>query len=355
MHPSSLSDLSNYDIHDNQGFFCLADNSLDSIAVLKKHKIVYVNPAFCELWGLQHDHWIGENIQQVLSPEDKADFINLVDLSLQKMKTLKGNVFSTTSTSGNPRRVQVVLCPDIYRGEHYVHAIFRDITEQEKAEELFLQHEKLSAVAQLAAGIAHDIKNPLTTLKGFVDLLIAGIGNKETYLEIMKNEITQIERVSKELMMLAKPSETNFKHVNMIEIIENVTMLLDTEAFKQNVKIFKSLPHATYVNGDETHLKQVILNLVKNAIEAINDQGKILLHGKIDGNYFVLHISDNGSGIPEEQLQNLGKPFFTTKETGNGLGLMMCYRIIDNHNGQIDVKSTIGEGTEFIIKLPFIA
>src|SRR5690606_2045566 len=220
-------------------------------------------------------------------------------------------------------------------------------------DEELLQNDKLTVIGQLAAGIAHEIRNPLTSLKGFIQLMKSDSKIHEHYLKIMETEINEIETISRELMVLAKPNPADFKICNLISIFENSMALLEGEIFQKRVKIITKIEHRPVpIYADEQRIKQVIINLVKNAVEAMEQQGNIYIHIYMKDQFGVISIKDEGKGIPEELMGKIGKPFFTTKNNGNGLGLMMCYKIGEEHNGTIEVESKLGEGTTFTVRLP---
>ncbi|MCU9612541.1 ATP-binding protein [Caldibacillus lycopersici] len=220
-------------------------------------------------------------------------------------------------------------------------------------EENLLQNDKLAVIGQLAAGIAHEIRNPLTSLKGFIQLMRSDKSFNEQYLKIMDNEINVVESISRELMVLAKPQPEDFKLCDIQTIFENCMTLLEGEIFQKRVKIIRkySMEKIT-VLCDEQKIKQVLINLVKNALDAMEGPGNITVKISKRGNHGVISIKDEGVGIPNELIDKLGKPFFTTKSNGNGLGLMMSFKIIEEHNGKIAVKSEPGVGTVFTISIP---
>jgi PAS domain S-box-containing protein len=242
----------------------------------------------------------------------------------------------------------------IYENELIVGVVvtFIDITERKKSEDLILKSEKLSLAGQLAAGIAHEIRNPLTAIKGFLHLIQSG-HQKDVYIQIMSEELSRIELILSELLMLAKPQEVNFKPVKIELLLADVISILDTQAILKNVEIsFTVFASNLVINCDSNQFKQVFINLIKNAIEAIPNGGRIELGLEREKDFVVIYVKDNGQGIPEEKLQKLGQPFYSTKENGTGLGLMVSYNIIQNHQGFIDVYSKLNEGTTFTIKLP---
>ncbi len=231
--------------------------------------------------------------------------------------------------------------------------------ERLKAEELLRKTEKLSIVGQLAAGVAHEIRNPLTSLKGFLQLLTDRDPNSEhrPFYDIMLDEIDRIHFISGELLFLAKPQAKKFEKVNLKDLSEQVLRLFQTEANLHNIQFeFKSSLNnekAAFFEGDPNQIKQVLVNTIKNGIEAMSDGGviNVSLEEKC-AQALQLTIEDHGKGISKDRLEKLGEPFYTTKEKGTGLGLMVSYRIIEAHKGTIEVTSEVGKGTSVAIYLP---
>ncbi|MBM7567394.1 two-component system sporulation sensor kinase A [Paenibacillus sacheonensis] len=235
-----------------------------------------------------------------------------------------------------------------------VQSVFRDIRDRKKEEEALIQSEKLSVVGQMAAGIAHEIRNPLTSLIGFSKFLKTKINSYHEYFDIMLVELDRINSIVQEFMALAKPQANQFRRHDLVKTIQSVLTLLETQAVINNVQLVASYDaESAVLLCEENQLKQVFVNVVKNAIEAMPKGGttRIKLDSS-DPDTISVAITDQGIGIPEELLPFLGGPFFTTKESGTGLGLMVCYRIIEGHRGKIDLSSYPGIGTTVVISLP---
>ena len=205
----------------------------------------------------------------------------------------------------------------------------------------------------VAASIAHEIRNPLTAIKGFLKLAYQGAMKLDDIYPILDLEINRIETIASELMFLGKPARSEIKETNIGKILLDVYTLMQSQANLDNVVINLDTygDHLiTLCNVDQ--IKQVFINLVKNAIEAMDNGGIINMEAKLDGKWVVVTITDNGKGIPDEIKNKLGEPFYTTKEKGTGLGLVICYNIIAEHKGKIDFVSEDGMGTTFTIQLP---
>lgn len=224
-----------------------------------------------------------------------------------------------------------------------------------------LKFERLASASQMAAGIAHEIRNPLTSIKGFIQLIMHKKDQPppEGYLDIIYNEIERIEKLIYEFQMLARPlKQAYFKQIDVAKIVSDVSMLMQGQALEKKASLTFDghfpAPSVYQVMGDEAQLKQVLINLIRNAIEAVDSGGKIDLSLSLKEKMVAITVSDNGIGIPQDVLVKLGTPFYTTKASGTGLGLSVCYSIVQAHNGQLEVVSKVGEGTSFTLKLPCV-
>jgi signal transduction histidine kinase len=216
------------------------------------------------------------------------------------------------------------------------------------------QKEKLAVIGQMAAGIGHEIRNPLSSLKGFTQLQQERNPNSNDFYPIMIQEIDRINSIVNDLMYLGKPKEINFDKANIEEIITYTQSITQQQAERHKVtietKILGTLPP---IDCDSLQLKQVFINLIKNAIESMPDGGSIRINVKVsDGDKMEISILDEGCGIDDGLISNLGDPFFTTKTDGTGLGLMVSNQIIQDHQGKITFNSIVGNGTMVIVTIP---
>ena len=220
-------------------------------------------------------------------------------------------------------------------------------------EHLAITSSKLSAAAQLAAGIAHEVRNPMTAILGFVKLIKNGTEDKQEYYDIIFSEINRIEQILNELLLLSKPSKTVFIERDLIEICNHVLTLLETNAVFNNIQIHKNFAEKQiFICCDENQIKQVFINLIKNAIEAMTNGGNIFVTIQEKDHEVSIEILDEGEGTPEHSLEKIGEPFFTTKATGTGLGLSVCFKIIENHGGKAFITSEREKGTKIVFVFP---
>ncbi|WP_102346444.1 ATP-binding protein [Bacillus sp. Marseille-P3661] len=231
--------------------------------------------------------------------------------------------------------------------------IGRDVTSLRLAEEKLRQSEKLSIVGELAASVAHEIRNPLTSLKGFVQLLPREDSNQQ-YYDIMHDELKRINDIVDELLLLAKPQKLHFKEADIQKILDDVLALLSIQARQSNIELHSDGENKIeLIECEPNQLKQVLINLIKNAIEASKNGGKVTISlNKDDKDHVIIIIKDNGCGISKERLAKIGEPFYSSKEKGTGLGLTVSFNIVQAHNGTIKFTSVPDHGTEVSIRLP---
>lgn len=303
-----------------------------------------------ELRGKRYDRYIHPNELSLLEAQLNRQFENQHDSTLYSYRVLHKNghyVWMETMATlvrDHPEGAGTgLLC------------VSRDISERKQTEELMLRSEKLLMAGQLAAGIAHEIRNPLTSIKGFLQLLSSQMKDKQGYVDIMNSELNRIEEITSELLLLAKPHEQAFRQHEMNSLLKMVISIMEPQAILNNVQIEGSFgEESLYICCDENQLKQVFVNFIKNAIEAMPQGGELNVHVAKRHNEAIVSIIDQGCGIPAEKLAHIWQPFYTTKEKGTGLGLMVSYSIIENHRGSIHVTSEPDVGTTFSIRIPLV-
>jgi diguanylate cyclase (GGDEF)-like protein len=222
-----------------------------------------------------------------------------------------------------------------------------------KREEALFRSEKLRAVGEMAAGMAHEIRNPLTTIKGFLQVSRYNGYQIGPYYETIMNEISRMSELTAEFLQFSRPQAIQYKDQSFQECLDRILSLTQSEASRQGHEIFVQKPaQPILVRVDRDRIVQVILNLIKNAFEAMNTPGTVTITLSRSHEYATLTIRDTGVGIPEEYMNAIFQPFFTSKEKGTGLGLSICQKIIQDHDGTIDVWSEQNQGTMFTINLP---
>lgn len=270
----------------------------------------------------------------------------------QKIGTTRYRIHCHT---GQMKDVEGFSIPFIFRGERVVLGVFEDVTLRKREEDRLMHSEKLAVAGQLAAGIAHEIRNPLTSINGFMKLIQSGKSDKQEYYAIIESELKRIEFIVNELLILARPNMTNSQNVDMRTIVEHVISLMNVQAALKNIQMdMQPMTDPIWIYGEMNQLKQVFINLFKNAMDAMQHGGTIVITAHIHHEHIHISVKDEGIGIPQDELKSIGQPFYTTKDTGTGLGLMICYNIIENHGGSITVQSEPHQGTTITVSLPLL-
>jgi PAS domain S-box-containing protein len=335
----------------------LIDSLPKSVIIHQDNKVIYVNKEAVTMIGAkQKEDVIGTSIFNYIFPEYKERLIERMNQVKKENLPLNNIEYKFIKLDGSVFVFEGSSMFITYGGKEAVLSIGNDITKRnEQTEQLLQKSEKLALLGQMAAGIAHEIRNPLTSIKGFIQLFKSETQQDE-YYDIVLSELDRINNIVGEFLVLAKPTAAVFTEKDVKELIKDVVTLINTQSILSNVQIFVEfecdLPN---ISCEENQLKQVFLNLLKNAIEAMPSGGNIdvLVKAKEEGKISI-QIIDQGIGIPKDRIPTLGEPFYTTKEKGTGLGLMTCYKIIESHNGQLTIDSEVNEGTTIEIVLPTI-
>jgi signal transduction histidine kinase len=238
----------------------------------------------------------------------------------------------------------------------------KDVSDYKQIEQTAYQNDKLAMLGRISASIAHEIRNPLTAIRGFIQLLrphLLQLG-KDEYARIILTEIDRANDIIYEFLNSSKPSAPQKTIMSVDSLLKEVVLLTESEGLMKGCEItLDKADSPMNVSIDVKQIKQVILNMVKNAMDAIDGVGEehtglIRISTETENKYVQISITDNGQGMDHNTLVRLFDPFFTTKESGTGLGLSVSYRIIKNHGGTISVDSKKGEGTRFMIMLPLV-
>ncbi|MBB6452048.1 two-component system sporulation sensor kinase A [Salirhabdus euzebyi] len=314
-----------------------------------KGVLIYISPSIRKLLGYEPDELIGQSGVNLLHPEDFK--------WVRRKASGDRGVFMARYRHKNGHYVWVERSFKNIKDENgniiNIIAIGRDITERVQAQEDRLNNEKLIMTGQLAAGIAHELKTPLTAIKGFFQIMDNENEWNEEYIGVIKAEMTRIENILSELLLLAKPMEKKFKKENLYSIVKSAVTLFELQANKKGITFvitFETNPIYIHCNKDE--LKQVMINLLKNGLESMENGGEIHIKANKMDNEVSLRVTDQGKGIPKNELKNLFLPFYTTKDSGTGLGLTVSQSIVERHHGVISVASEPNEGTTFSVSLP---
>ncbi|ATW24441.1 MEDS domain-containing protein [Candidatus Formimonas warabiya] len=216
-----------------------------------------------------------------------------------------------------------------------------------------VKFDKINMVGKLAASIAHEIRNPMTSIRGFLQLLQEKNEFKSynDYFHLMIDELDRVNKIITEYLALAKNKNTRFQKENLNHIIRALFPLMQADAVKEDKAVVLDMEDIVDLLIDPNDIRQVILNITRNGLEAMSDGGILNIRTYMENNAVVLEIRDTGTGIPDHVIHSLGTPFLTTKENGTGLGLSVCYSILDRHHATLHIESS-KSGTAFFIRFP---
>lgn len=234
--------------------------------------------------------------------------------------------------------------------------------EELRKENILLQQEKLALIGQMGAGIVHETRNYLTTIKGSCQLL-ESMAQEDLFIKYLKKiskSIDEIDNIISKFLHMSKPKGTELEEVSIYDLVQSIESLVISNSFMKNVDVvFEATKEERYLLCDESQINQVFLNLCKNALEAMEgvENPKLIIETGYDEitNRMYIKVTDNGKGIAPEDLPKIGQAFYTTKKTGTGLGLYICKQIIEEHGGSMEIDSKLGVGTSFTIWLPCLA
>jgi two-component system sensor histidine kinase AtoS len=351
-----------YRIEDSEKRYrILFENASDAIFILEAEgehagRIVAANRAAADMHGYSPEELVTMNITDLDTPEAAKDALARI------RRILSGERFKAELThlkkDGSPIYIEMSAGLVDFGSHRYILAMDRDVTERKQAEEALQRVEQMKVVGELAAGLAHEIKNPLAGMKVSIEVLLHELDLPDADREILRrvtDEILRIELLMRELLNFARPPRPQLDIVNINKVLDKAAILSGKNPSFSSVKVIKEYDNrAPGTMADPLQLQQVFMNLLLNAAEAMPGGGTLLLKTLYDDNSNSLHImiSDSGKGIDEKAMARIFQPFFTTKAKGTGLGLAITKRLIEQHEGNISVRNNPGGGTTFRILLP---
>jgi PAS domain S-box-containing protein len=311
-----------------------------------KWNFTYVNAAAERIIGWKRAEILGFNLWKYYSPTPTAK-----QKFFAAMNNRNPQLWEEHSGKYN-KWIETYIYPN---GDGGLTIYFKDIEQRKKAEQELARLDMLNLVGQIAAGISHEVRNPMTTVRGFLQIFCNSSAyerDKEKF-KLMIGELDRANGIITEFLSAARIKATEKKLRTIADILLPMKPLLDATVLEagQNI-IYQIEPESGQVEVDEQEIKQLILNLVRNGIEAMEAKGNVTIGIKAESSGTTLFVADQGKGIPPEVLDKIGTPFYTTKEKGTGLGLSTCYGIASRHNAKIDFI-TGPDGTTFFINFPY--
>lgn len=331
-------------------FRYLFENSMDGIFLIKTDgTYISANPSACKMLGMS---------EQEICQRGRNEIVDLSDPRTRELISARkrtgrcrGEVYYIHK---NGSRIPMEVTSQIFQssnGEEFFGIFIRDISERIKTQQEMTRLDRLHLIGQMAAGIGHEVRNPMTIVRGFLQMLSGKPRYNEDreFFDLMISELDRANAIITEFLSLARNTPAKLQPHNLCQIIEDLFPLLQTDALNNDKNVEKQLQPIPDINIDKNEICQLILNLVRNGFDAMQRGGCVTIKTNIDREDVVLSIEDEGNGIAPEVLDKLGTPFLTTKDKGTGLGLATCFGIAKRNNAQIDVD-TSSEGTIFSVR-----
>jgi two-component system sensor kinase FixL len=339
-------------------FGAILDTATDAVlSIDENHNIVLFNDAAQRIFGYAREEVLGKDLNMLIPPR-YGDHHRYLHRFLEKRESdIIGKTISLTGLRKNGEEFPIEMSLSFLEMDGVITftAIVRDVSEHRELEKKLLQSERLAAVGQAVAHVAHEIKNPLMIIGGFTNHIGKSLNDHRDLqkLEMILDEVRRLERLvanlgdfTKEYRLVRRPADINSVLKDVLEIMVGV---YPPEKYRFHQFLAQDIGEITC---DPDKLKQVFINIISNGLEAMADGGSITVSTRGSPAGIEVRISDEGVGIPEEDLEHIFEPFYTTRERGSGLGLSISYKIIEAHNGDISAVSRPGQGTLFTIRLP---
>ncbi len=340
----------------------LTENAVDIIyryQLLPIAKFEYASPSIYLVTGYTPEEYYEDAnlLLSLIHPDDVAQFYRFLhDHQLKRQPHSFRLIKRDKSTIWVEQ-----TCVPIYAADGKIIAlegILRDITSRKNLEQIALRADRLNTVGEMAASVAHEIRNPMTTVRGYLQLLLSkkDFNHYRDRFELMIQELDRTNDIIREYLCLAKDKHSDLKRCCLNRIIQSLLPLIQADAISSSSEVTLELATIPELWLDENEIRQLLLNLVRNGLEAMPTGGNLQIRTAEEDGKIILAVRDQGTGIPEHVLSNLGKPFLTTKDKGTGLGLSMCYRIAHRHQAEIKVE-TSNLGTTFYVcfKIPLLS
>lgn len=307
--------------------------------------IVYTSDYFKDYTNLhinisQETHW--STLFQKSTTRKIQEHFNMNDTKLTLLNQMMNDsedIFNLTIDYLILNEEAFFIC--LFKNKTYTHHLERELIEKEKS----------VLAAQLSAGLVHDIRNPLTSLRGFLQLVQAGVKQKEEFYQVMIEEIDKLEKITNELLQVAKPFSNEMKKENISGILKDVVFVMNVQSNFRHIDIQINSEDNLFSVCNATQIKQILINLILNAMESMEEKGTVYLYARKLDDFIQIDVIDEGIGVEDDILKEMQQPFFTTKESGTGLGLAMTKHLLELHQAKLEVKRNQGKGSTFTIFL----
>ena len=333
------------------------DSIAEGVVVLdQENRVLLANKASERLLPLDHGDLMERPVWEAIGDREIAEFVRD---RLEKQERVAEHDFALEESP--PRTISISILPLVRSGEiHGSLLTIEDVTERRGREARLRRAESLAALTTLTAGVAHEIKNPLASIGIHLQLMQKQLKDTDRvrtadlkpYLDIVGEEVDRLNMIVVDYLMAVRPTEGRLEIGDLNDVIREITRFLQFELKEAGIELVQEFSEIPKIELDEKSLKQALLNLIKNAIEAMPHGGTLWIGTSGQRETVTVRIRDTGVGIPEDIVGKIFEPYFTTKDFSSGLGLTVVYKIIKEHSGEVSVSSRAGEGTTFTLTFP---
>lgn len=353
------------DPHDEERRLAILKRAVENtneafVTIDRHHKVIFFNKAAERVFGYHRDEVLGHDLDVIMSPTCSSNHRAAVERYIETKVPKRighGTEIMAVRKSGESFPANISFSVSHLEEDIYFTGIVRDLTETRELRELVRRSERLASMGQLVAEITHEIKNPLMLIGGFARQLLRDLeedGGKQKKLDIIVDEISRLEQLLHELRDLYLPRRVEPKEIDVARLLRGIGDLVTAECEGRGIRLVLEIPNEPiHIQGDEPKLKEVLLNLIRNSIDAMAKEGNLRLVSQVFGRNLEIDVTDEGCGIPVSEQARIFSPFFTTKPRGTGLGLSICKRIMEEHpGGSLTFESEPGKGTTFRLTMP---
>jgi two-component system sporulation sensor kinase A len=347
-----LESLETQDMLLNQTMYSqILEYTVETVFIHVDHEILYINQAGSDFLKGSKKDIIGANPLCIIQDEFKPMIIERIKNAMLATGPIEVIEQTVTLLDGSLVDVEFHCHPVLFGGRKAIQTGLRDITKRKATERQLNEREKLAAIGQMAIGIAHEVKNPLTSVKGFLQLIKET--NTHPYLQAMESELEKAIDTLQNLLQVSKPNlySEPITKIDLCKELSSLIFLFQDKLY--NTEIEMDLRNSDQmISGKKNLFLKAFFNLIKNALEAMPEKGKIRIEHYFESDCIYVKISDTGVGIPKDKLNVLGTPFYSSKGEGTGLGLTQVFSTVQEYGGTIQVTSEMGIGTTFLVQLP---
>ena len=329
------------------------------VTIDREQKVLFFNKAAEKIFGYSREEVLGRDLDIIMSPNCSRDHHRAVARYIETgvpRRIGHHTEIMALRKNGETFPADISFSISHADGALYFTATVRDLTETKALQERMTRAERLAALGQVVAEISHEIKNPLMMIGGFARQLVKESKDQKSLakLNIIVSEVQRLESLLREMRDLFLPRTLELKEIEINALLKQVQDFIKEDCKKRGILLeFETDRGKIFVEGDRAKIEQVLLNLAKNALEAMEQGGKISFVSELKQGVAEIKIIDRGVGIPDEDKEKIFSPFYTTKKQGSGLGLSICKRIIEDHpQGSLSFTSEKGKGSTFVIKMP---